>query len=174
MCRSVRSKLAGVKRVTISVPGVLLLEQHAEQLSDSATVRPEVVLIVKELVQAVDTYLMAHVADDIGQATVAGALEDCGLIGTGTGQVPLHRLLLCSTLGGKVSIVRHLESELHIDAQSDTIGELARFIPQLLFIVPPGSAQAAGLESSCLPTGSCASNVGRATGLEDFFELHTS
>ena len=36
-------------------------------------------------------------------------------------QVPAHRLLFCSTLEGKVSIVRQLEPELHIDGDPGTV-----------------------------------------------------
>ena len=36
-------------------------------------------------------YVIAHVVDDIGEATVRGALEAHGLIGSGRGQVPPHR-----------------------------------------------------------------------------------
>ena len=36
-------------------------------------------------------------------------------------QVPAHRLLFCSTLQGKVSIVRQLEPELHIDGDPGTV-----------------------------------------------------
>ena len=35
--------------------------------------------------------------------------------------MPAHRLLFCSTLEGKVSIVRQLEPELHIDGDSGTV-----------------------------------------------------
>ena len=37
------------------------------------------------------------------------------------GQVPAHRVLFCSTLEGKVSIVRQLEPELHIDGHHQTV-----------------------------------------------------
>ena len=36
-------------------------------------------------------YVIAHVVDDIGEATVRGALEAHGLIGSARGQVPAHR-----------------------------------------------------------------------------------
>ena len=35
--------------------------------------------------------------------------------------MPAHRLLFCSTLEGKVSIVRQLEPELHIDGDPSTV-----------------------------------------------------
>lgn len=59
-----------------------------------------------------------------------GALEDAGLIGSGPGQIKAHRLLFCSTLEGKVSIVRQLEPDLHIDGH-------ARTVSSILFSTPP-------------------------------------
>jgi hypothetical protein len=114
---------------------------------------------MQEVCKAVDTYLLAHVPDDIGQAVVAGAMEAAGLLGKGTNQLPPHKLLFCSTLEGKASIVRQIEPELHIDAQSVTIEDLKRFIPQLLHVHAPGS-QPAALE---------AQNVGHAPSLRAFF-----
>ena len=50
---------------------------------------PEVIAAVAASVGGV--YVIAHVVDDIGEATVRGALEAHGLIGAGRGQVPAHR-----------------------------------------------------------------------------------
>eukprot|EP00199_Chlamydomonas_sp_CCMP681_P005932 CAMPEP_0119108388 /NCGR_PEP_ID=MMETSP1180-20130426/14104_1 /TAXON_ID=3052 ORGANISM="Chlamydomonas cf sp, Strain CCMP681" /NCGR_SAMPLE_ID=MMETSP1180 /ASSEMBLY_ACC=CAM_ASM_000741 /LENGTH=260 /DNA_ID=CAMNT_0007093995 /DNA_START=8 /DNA_END=790 /DNA_ORIENTATION=+ len=161
LARSVRSRLSGVRKVTISVAGVLFEEQHAHQLSVGATVLPEVVPIMLEFAQVVDCYLLAHVVDDVGQAAVTGALEASGLIGSGLGQIPAHKLLLCSTQVGKVSMVRQLEPELHIDAESSTIHELKRFMPQLVHIVCPGQTLSA----------SGAPNVGQATGFAAWLGL---
>jgi len=149
----------GVRKLTISLPGVVLHEQEASQLQDSATVRAETVSIVQEVCKAVDTYLLAQVPDDIGQAAVTGAMEAAGLLGKGVHQLPPHRLLFCSTLEGKASIVRQVEPELHIDGQASTIEDLKRFIPQLLHVHAPGT-QPAAME---------AQNVGHAPSLAAFF-----
>lgn len=71
--------------------------------------------------RGLDVYLLAHVASDVGEAVVRGALEAEGLLGAGPGQVSPHRLLLCGTQIGKVSVVRQLEPELHIDADAETV-----------------------------------------------------
>lgn len=96
--RAVQDKLIGVKRITVSVPGVLLQEWQAHQLQDAATVRPEAAALLCEAARTSMLYLVAHVVDDIGQAAVSGALEAVGLVGSGVGQVPAHRLLFCSSL----------------------------------------------------------------------------
>lgn len=64
---------------------------------------------------------IAQVEDDTGEATCRGALEAGGLVGTRLGQIPPHRLLFCSTLDGKVSIVRQLEPQLHVDGHPKTV-----------------------------------------------------
>lgn len=50
--------------------------------------------------QAADVYMIAHVPDDVGQAVVAAALEDAGLLGHHPTQLPPQRLLFCSTQQG--------------------------------------------------------------------------
>ena len=74
-----------------------------------------------ELIKNANVFLVTHVIDDVGEATVRGALEDVGLVGTSEGQIKPHRLVFCSTLEGKVSIVRQLEPELHIDGHPSTV-----------------------------------------------------
>ena len=74
-------------------------------LQESATLRQAAVPILRELANNASVYLMTHVIDDVGEATVRGALEDAGLIGLDAGQIKPHRVLFCSTLEGKVSIV---------------------------------------------------------------------
>lgn len=100
-----------------------------------------------------------QVQDDVGQAVVTGALEAAGLVGSQPGQLKPHRLLFCSTLDGKVSIVRQLEPDLHIDGSAKTIEDLKRFMPQLLHVVQTGSVAAA--------QGS--PNVASSSSLQAFF-----
>lgn len=100
--RAVAAQLAGAKRVTLSIPGVLLAESSPAQLQESASVQLEALEAVREMARVSDVYLLAHVEDDVGEAVVAGALEAAGLLGAGAGQVAPHHLLCCSTLDGKV------------------------------------------------------------------------
>lgn len=82
------------------------------------------------------------------------------MTGNKPGQVPPHRLLLCSTQEGKVAIARQLEAELHIDSAHTTVDQLQRFVPQLLFVRQPAG-----------PDASHASNVARSSSLAEFFGL---
>jgi len=89
--------------------------KHSCLLQDSASVRQQAVPILLELAKNANVFLITHVIDDVGEATVRGALEDVGLVGFSEGQIKPHRLVFCSALEGKVSIVRQLEPELHVD-----------------------------------------------------------
>lgn len=53
------------------------------------------------------------------------------------------RLLFCSTLEGKVAIVRQLEPDLHVESAASTVDALQRFTPQLLHVQQLGSRAAA-------------------------------
>mmetsp|Transcript_30170 Transcript_30170/g.85197 ORF Transcript_30170/g.85197 Transcript_30170/m.85197 type:complete len:112 (-) Transcript_30170:5289-5624(-) len=86
------------------------------------------------MMQQSEVFLLAQVEDDIGEATVRASLEASGVIGKNPGQIPSHHLVFCGTSAGKVSIVRQLEPELHIDSSDKTVEDLKRFLPQLLQI----------------------------------------
>lgn len=88
--------------------------------------RTDAAAVMREVLKTANVYVLAHVIDDIGEATVRGALEAGGLVGPSAGQIPPHRVLFCSTLEGKTSIVRQLEPELHIDGHPQTV------IPKML------------------------------------------
>ncbi|GIL56132.1 hypothetical protein Vafri_11577 [Volvox africanus] len=107
-----------------------------------------------------DVYLIAHVEDDVGEAVVTGALEAAGVLGNGPGQIRQHHLLCCSTLDGKVPIVRQLEPELHVDGHSGSIDDLKRFMPHLLLVREGHTSAASGQ-----------ANVGIAASLPSYFGL---
>ncbi len=94
--------------------------KHSCLLQDSASVRQQAVPILLELAKNANVFLITHVID-VGEATVRGALEDVGLVGFSEGQIKPHRLVFCSALEGKVSIVRQLEPELHVDGHPTTV-----------------------------------------------------
>lgn len=54
--------------------------------------------LVCELARRADLYLMCHVADDIGEAVVRGALEHAGVTGSQRGQVKPHRRVVAELL----------------------------------------------------------------------------
>ena len=49
--------------------------------------RPEAGRVVREMARRAAVYCVVHVLDDLGEATVLGALEAGGLVGAGPGQV---------------------------------------------------------------------------------------
>jgi hypothetical protein len=77
-------------------------------------------------------YILCQVSDDIGEAAVRAALEFSGIMGSNQGQIPSQRFLFCDTEVGKMSLVRQIEPEVHIDGESSTVEQLKRFIPRLI------------------------------------------
>jgi hypothetical protein len=162
--RAVRSQLGGVTRITVSCAGTLLEEWQPHELQEAASVRPSAADVLREVCRLpnADVFLIAHVADDVGQAVVSGALEAAGLVGPkANGQVPVQRVLFCSTLDGKISMVRQLEPELHIDGHAATVEALKRFVPQLWHVQAPGVA----------PAAAGSGHVAHAPTLARFFKL---
>ncbi|EFJ40327.1 hypothetical protein VOLCADRAFT_84514 [Volvox carteri f. nagariensis] len=159
--RAVAAQLSGVKRVTLSLPGVVFLERTPAQLQESATVCPKALEVLQEISRVSDVYLIAHVEDDVGEAVVTGALEAAGVLGNGPGQVKQHHVLCCSSLDGKVPIARQLEPELHVDGHPASVDELKRFLPRLLLVREgaPGGA------------GSSQVNVSVAASLTEYFGM---
>ncbi len=109
-----------------------LLQFLPHMVQESAVLREDAAAVMREMLKTANVYVLAHVIDDIGEATVRGALEAGGLVGPSVGQIPPHRVLFCSTLEGKVSIVRQLEPELHIDGHPQTVRFLS--FPRLWLI----------------------------------------
>lgn len=67
--------------------------------------------------------------------------------------IGMRRLLFCSTLEGKVAIVRQLEPDLHVESAASTVDALQRFTLQLLHVRQPGGqAAAAGYNVSSTAT----------------------
>lgn len=108
----------------------------------------------------------AQVQDDLEQAVAAASLEAGSVVGSQPGQVPPHRLLFCSTLEGKVAIVRQIEPDVHFESHQGTAESLARFGHQIV-LVGEGAASAGSSSSSA--AGAAARNLGRAQSLAHFF-----
>jgi len=137
---ALRAALGGARVVCVSAPGVVLAEGDGEPLESGATLLPGATAALTALASAVDrVYLIARVAGDVGEAAARGALEAAACVGPrGAAPVPPHRLLFCDTEAGKVAAVRALGVGLHIDADGATLAALARFVPRLARVGPPG------------------------------------
>ncbi|GAX75277.1 hypothetical protein CEUSTIGMA_g2722.t1 [Chlamydomonas eustigma] len=172
IARTVQSRLQGVRRVTISCPNVIL---QPGQILETAALHPEAAEIVKEMCyMRLEVYLISMVSDDIGEALISGALESEGVSSASTqfaeGMVPSHRVLFCSTLEGKVAIVRQLEPDLHVDSLDSTVEGLQRFIPALWQVVQSGNDTSVG-SNAYKEGGATAANVQRGPSLSAFFGL---
>lgn len=89
---------------------------------------------------------------DVGETAIRAALESVDLLGPGIRQLPPHRLVFCEKLKGKVSLVRQIEPQLHIDGSSETLEDLQRFIPHMYQIVRKGCAPASCKTSTASET----------------------
>lgn len=157
--------------MTISIPGVILKEITPEELEESATLVPGAADIWREIARRVNLYPICQVSSDIGETVVRGALEHAGLLGTQLGQVKEHRALFCETLIGKVSMVRQLEADIHIDGRPSTVSDLQRFVQQLVLVEAPGQEKPAGSSSGPLAANNIqhAPSLAAALGLPSTF-----
>jgi len=118
-------------RVTLSVPGTVLA---AGAGAGAPAAREWAGELVRWMSAATDLYLLARVGSDEEEAAVVDALRAAGCVGEGPGRVPRHRVLTCETEVGKVSVVRQLEPEVHVDASRETVEGLSRFLPRLVLV----------------------------------------
>ncbi|KAI3717325.1 hypothetical protein L1987_68882 [Smallanthus sonchifolius] len=149
----VRKRLSDGRKVTCRLLGVILEENTPEELQNQATVKSSVLDVLLEITKHSDLYLMERVLDDESEEKVLTALENAGIFTSG-GLVK-DKVLFCSTENGRMSFVRQLEPDWHIDSNPEITSQLARFIRHQLHI--------------STKTQQFASNVHRASSLEQFF-----
>ncbi|XP_073003253.1 peroxisome biogenesis protein 22 [Typha latifolia] len=150
----VRHKLSEGRKVTCQLLGVVLEETTPEELQKHATVRPSVLEVLLEISKFCDVYLMERIIDDESGEKVLSALSDAGVFMSGS--LIKDKVLFCSTENGRISFVRQLEPDWHIDTSPEIIHQLARFIKYQLLISPQRAERVA-------------SNVFSSTNLEQFF-----
>ncbi|KAL0908968.1 hypothetical protein M5K25_023483 [Dendrobium thyrsiflorum] len=152
----VRYRLNEGRKATCQLLGVILEETTPEELQEHATVKSSVREVLLEITKFCDLYLMERVLDDESGERVLLALKDAGLFTSGG--LNSEKVLFCSTENGRISFVRQLEPDWHIDTNPDIIHQLARFIKYQLHISPTRIERAAP-------------NVFSATCLEHFFGI---
>ncbi|CAH1414440.1 unnamed protein product [Lactuca virosa] len=150
----VRQRLSDGRKVTCRLLGVILEENTPEELQNQATVRLSVLEVLSEITKYSDLYLMERVLDDESEKRVLTALENAGVFTTG-GLVK-EKVLFCSTENGRMSFVRQLEPDWHIDSNPEITSQLARFIRQQVHISTKSERTAS-------------SNVFNSSSLEQFF-----
>ncbi|XP_068639212.1 peroxisome biogenesis protein 22 [Aristolochia californica] len=131
----VRQKLGGEgRKVTCQLLGVILEESIPEELQKHVTVRSSVMEVLLEITKYCDLYLMERVIDDESEEKILSALENAGVFTSG-GLIK-DKVLFCSKENGRMSFVRQLEPDWHIDTNPEIIYQLARFIKYQLHISP--------------------------------------
>lgn len=152
----VKQKLFEGRKVTCQLLGVILEQSSPEEIQKQATVKSSVLEVLLEITKFCDLYLMDRILDDESGEKVLLALEEAGVFTSG-GLVK-DKVLFCSTEIGRVSFVRQLEPDWHIDTSPDIVFQLSRFIKYQLHI------------SSTKPERT-ASNIFVSPSLEQFFGL---
>lgn len=150
----VRHKLNEGRKVTCRLLGVILEETTPEELQEKVTIRSSVLEVLHEIVKFCDVYLMERILDDESGEKVLSALSDAGVFTSGG--LMKEKVLFCSTENGRISFVRQLEPDWHIDSSPDIVQQLARFIKYELHISPQRVER-------------LATNVYSSTSLENFF-----
>lgn len=149
----VRKRLGGCRKMTCQLLGVILEEKNPEELQKHATVRPSVVEVLREIAKCCDFYLMERVLDDESEERVLSAMENAGLFCSGG--LARDKVLFCSTENGRISFVRQIEADWHVDSNLDIVSQLTRFIRCQLYI-------------SSDDLGQIAPNVITSTSLEQY------
>ncbi|XP_052205001.1 peroxisome biogenesis protein 22-like [Diospyros lotus] len=137
LAQRIKKKLHGSRKVTCQLLGVVLEESSPEELQEHATVRSSVVEILLEISKICEIYLMERILDDESEERVISALENAGLFTAGG--LMKDKVLFCSTENGRLSFVRQLEPDWHIDTNPEILTQLARFIRNPLYISPSES-----------------------------------
>ncbi|PKA65170.1 Peroxisome biogenesis protein 22 [Apostasia shenzhenica] len=150
----VKNRLGGCRKMTCQLLGVILVEKNSEELQKHANVRPSVVEVLHEIAKYCDIYLMDRILDDECEERVLEALESAGLFHSSG--LSRDKVLFCGTESGRISFVRQLEPDWHVDSNLDIISQLARFVRCQLFI-------------SSDDMGQIAPNVFTSTTLEHYF-----
>ncbi|KVH95953.1 hypothetical protein Ccrd_001951 [Cynara cardunculus var. scolymus] len=134
---------------------------------NQATVRSSVLEVLLEITKYSDLYLMESVLDDESEVCMSSylpfspflckkvltALENAGVFTSG--DLVKDKVLFCSTEKGRMSFVRQLEPDWHIDSNPEITSQLARFIKHQLHIKTEPER--------------IASNVFTSSSLEQFF-----
>jgi hypothetical protein len=118
----------------------LLVEQGDSALEDGVSLSSDALKSLREAANVCKVFLILcdNSTDGLLEAIVRSALETAHVVGSGNGQVPRHRFLVCTTVPGKVAIVRQLETSLHIECDQGVHEELSRFGVTQWNIMPPG------------------------------------
>ncbi|XAR68083.1 hypothetical protein NMG60_11003086 [Bertholletia excelsa] len=128
----VRQKLNEGRKITCQLLGVVLEETSLEELQKQATVRSSVLDVLLEITKFNDLYLVEKVLDDESEKKVLLALEDAGAFTSGS--LVKDKVLFCSTENGRISFVRQLDPDWHIDTNPEIAHQLRRFIKYQLYI----------------------------------------
>jgi len=142
--------LTGVNRVTIGVElGRGLIS------SSGVAIHPENLAALRKFATLFELYVIVRVhgtdSDDC-ENRVSGAFAKAGVSG-----FDARKLLFCDTTEGRVSMVREIDPDLHIDEVESVVANLQRFIRHVACVSaaapenpPPGAASSSSRKKAIL------------------------
>lgn len=152
--------LAGVRRVTIGadVRGCDCGGPIFERADGGGrlSVPAAAVGYLKRFAKIAELYFIVWVDSDGGEGEVRNALREAGVFSAGMDE---RKVVFCETEGGRVSVVRQLEPQLHIDGREGVVVALQRFIKYVAVVGEDVRAEG----------GATGANVLRYKGLDGFW-----
>lgn len=139
--------LARVRRVTLGVscsitsPGQWF-QSVASSSSNSAStdndlklqLQPDVADALRALATMFELFIVMRVPDDESESAVLAALDRAAIFGPG--KLDRRKIVFCETEGGRASVARQLEPQLHVDESSTVVASLQRFMHLVALVAP--------------------------------------
>ena len=135
--RKVTVGLEGGREVDEAVLSARTADDRKEEEGEGSRreVRDDARKCLSKLAEKADVYLVVRVDSDEEEVEVMKALERAGLFGKGIG-LCRDKVVFCETVRGRVSVVRQIEPQLHIDSNGQVVAALQRFIRYVALVAP--------------------------------------
>lgn len=124
---------------------------------ESFKLKPDCVKNLQQFASLFELYVIARIDSDENEEKLRKVLEEAKLFECG---LDPRKVVFCETETGRVSIVRQIEPDLHVDETASVVSELQRFVKFVAFISPQAKAT----------PGLSASNVLKYSSLGRFFD----
>ncbi|KAJ1986401.1 hypothetical protein H4R33_003372 [Dimargaris cristalligena] len=141
-------------KATLCLNHTLIWNPSKDPASPNLAFKPGALALLQALTTHFDLYLIANVESPVHQAHLTDLLRDREAIDFAVPiPTPTHisseaatsatdpripidsrKLLFCQSSPGKSHIVRHIDPQIHIDADPDCLSALILFVPQLIWL----------------------------------------
>ncbi|KAI8060018.1 hypothetical protein BC940DRAFT_312970 [Gongronella butleri] len=123
------------RRVTLSLKNTVLWNPSNDMENSVHAFKSDALTFLKALVRQHEVYIVAQVNNDEEREQLAALLEETPLEGFDP-----RKIVWCEKEEGKVHLVRHLESQIHIeggweqDDGEDVVRQLKPFVPKIIWV----------------------------------------